>query len=52
MRLRHTPDIATPSPHPWFNDEPAHSHTDIDPNLIRADYTFGFVAQWHLPDTT
>jgi methyltransferase of ATP-grasp peptide maturase system len=52
MAMRHTVDVPTTTQRPWLDGEPTHSMTDLDPTLLQTHGLFGFVAQWHVPDTT
>jgi len=52
MWLRHTPDIAAPTPPPWLDSEPSESVSEIDSDLIRSNGQFAFLLQWHLPGVT
>jgi protein-L-isoaspartate O-methyltransferase len=53
MAMRHTREI-TPPPQPaWQDDQPEDSLSQVDPAILHdAGSSFGFVAQWHLPDVT
>jgi methyltransferase of ATP-grasp peptide maturase system len=51
MPIRHSTEQPESS-WPWIAEPRSESTTEVDPATLAASGLFGFVAQWHLPNTT